>query len=74
MKEETKIAKVWHIYRNELKCSNKKVVLATYNNVEIATLKEERDYDVQEFLIKDKNNEYIFLFLFNFIINFFYSI
>ena len=58
MKEETKIAKVWHIYRNELKCSNKKVVLATYNNVEIATLKEERDYDVQEFLIKDKNNEY----------------
>ena len=44
MKEETKIAKVWHIYRNELKCSNKKVVLATYNNVEIATLKEERDH------------------------------
>lgn len=58
MQEQIKIAKVWHIENNELTCKNKKVVLSTYNDVEIATLKEERDYDVQEFLIKDKNNEY----------------
>lgn len=58
MIEQIKIARVWHISNNELKCSNKKVSISTYNNVEIATLKEERNYDVQEFLIKDKNNEY----------------
>lgn len=58
MEEQTKIARVWHIENNELTCKNKKVVLSTYNDVDIATLKEERDYDVQEFLIKDKNNEY----------------
>ncbi len=58
MIEQIKIAKVWHISNNELKCSNKKVSISTYNNVEIATLKEERNYDVQEFLIKDENNEY----------------
>ena len=58
MQEQIKIAKVWHIENNELTCKNKKVVLSTYNDVEIATLKEERYYDVQEFLIKDKNNEY----------------
>ena len=56
MQEQIKIAKVWHIENNELTCKNKKVVLSTYNDVEIATLKEERYYDVQEFLIKDKNN------------------
>ena len=53
MQEQIKIAKVWHIENNELTCKNKKVVLSTYNDVEIATLKEERYYDVQEFLIKD---------------------
>lgn len=58
MKENIKIAKVWHICNNELKCSNKKVATTTYNNVEIATLKEDRNYEVQQFLIKDKNNEY----------------
>lgn len=58
MEEQIKIAKVWHIDNNELTCKNKKVVLSRYNNVEIATLKEERDYDVQEFLIKGTNNEY----------------
>ena len=58
MIEQIKIARVWHISNNELKCSNKKVSISTYNNVEIATLKEERNYDIQEFLIKDENNEY----------------
>lgn len=58
MLEQTKIAKVWHIQNNELKYSNKKVVTSMYNGVEIATLKEDRNYDVQQFLIKDKNNEY----------------
>ena len=58
MIEQIKIARVWHISNNELKCSNKKVSINTYNNVEIATLKEERNYDIQEFLIKDENNEY----------------
>ena len=58
MIEQIKIARVWHILNNELKCSNKKVSISTYNNVEIATLKEERNYDIQEFLIKDENNEY----------------
>lgn len=58
MEEKIKIAKVWHICNNELKCSNKKVATTQYNNVEIATLKEDRNYEIQQFLIKDKNNEY----------------
>ena len=55
---QTKIAKVWSIRRNELTYSNKRVVTINYNDVEIAILKEEQNYAVQEFLIKDKNNEY----------------
>lgn len=55
---QTKIAKVWNIRENELNCSNKRIVTINYNDVEIAILKEEQNYAVQEFLIKDKNNEY----------------
>ncbi len=55
---QTKIAKVWNIRGNELNCSNKKVATINYNDVEIAILKKEQEYEVQEFLIKDKNNEY----------------
>lgn len=58
MIEQTKIVKVWHIKENELCCSNKKIVYINCNNVEIAILKEEQKYVVQEFLIKDNNSEY----------------
>lgn len=58
MQEQTKIAKVWHIYNNELTCKNKKITTINFNDLEIAILKEEKDFYVQEFLIKDKNDEY----------------
>ena len=58
MNEQTKIAKVWHIDNNELKCCNKKIITTTYNGIEIAILKQERNWSTQEFLLKDKNNEY----------------
>ena len=58
MLEQNKIAKVWHISDNELKYSNKKITTINYNDTEISILKEEREYDIQEFLIKDRNNEY----------------
>ena len=38
MNEQTKIAKVWHIDNNELKCCNKKIITTTYNGIEIAIL------------------------------------
>lgn len=58
MKEQTKIAKVWHIENNELTCKNKKVISINFNDVEIAILKDEKSLYAQDFLIKDKNNEY----------------
>lgn len=58
MNEQTKIAKVWHIDNNELKCCNKKIVTTTYNDIEIAILKHEKSWETQDFLIKDPNNEY----------------
>lgn len=58
MLEQTKIAKVWHIENNELNCKNKKVVSINFNDIEISILKEEKDFYAQDFLIKDKNNEY----------------
>ena len=56
--QETKIARVWHIENNELTCKNKKVVSINFNDIEISILKEEKDFYAQDFLIKDKNNEY----------------
>ena len=58
MKVQEKTAKVWHIKNNELCCKNKKISTINYNDIEIAILNEEREYYVQEFLIKDPNNEY----------------
>ena len=58
MLEQTKIAKVWHIENNELTCKNKKVVSINFNDIEISILKEEKDFYAQDFLIKDKNDEY----------------
>lgn len=58
MKEETKIAKVWHIENNELTCKNKKVISINFNDIEISILKGEKEFYTQDFLIKDKNNEY----------------
>ena len=55
---QEKTAKVWHIKNNELCCKNKKILTINYNDIEIAILNEEREYYVQEFLIKDQNNEY----------------
>ena len=58
LQEQTKIAKVWHIENNELTCKNKKVISINFNDIEISILKEEREFYAQDFLIKDKNNEY----------------
>lgn len=58
MQEQTKIAKVWHIENNELTCKNKKVISINFNDIEISILKKEREFYAQDFLIKDKNNEY----------------
>ena len=58
MQEQTKIAKVWHIENNELANKNKKVISINFNDIEISILKEEREFYAQDFLIKDKNNEY----------------
>lgn len=55
---QEKTAKVWHIKNNELCCKNKKISTINYNDIEIAILNEERECYVQEFLIKDPNNEY----------------
>lgn len=55
---QEKIAKVWYIKNNELCCKNKKISIINYNDIEIAILNEERENYVQEFLIKDSNNEY----------------
>lgn len=58
LEEKIKIAKVWHIDNNELKCCNKKIVIINYKDIEIAILKQEKNWSTQNLLIKDKNNEY----------------
>lgn len=58
LEEKIKIAKVWHIDNNELKCCNKKIAIINYKDVEIAILKQEKNWSTQNLLIKDKNNEY----------------
>ena len=58
MIEQTKIAKVWHIDNNELACKNKKIITINFNDLEIAILQSEKDFPIQNLLIKDKNNEY----------------
>lgn len=56
--EETNIETVWLIEDNELKKANKRVAKVNYNGTEIAVLKTEvRSYG-QEYLFKDKDNEY----------------
>ena len=59
--EETNIETVWLIEDNELKKANKRVAKVNYNGTEIAVLKTELgNYGQygQEYLFKDKNNEY----------------
>lgn len=58
LEEKIKIAKVWHIDNNELKCCNKKIAIINYKDIEIAILKQEKNWSTQNLLIKDKNNEY----------------
>lgn len=55
---ENQIASVWYIDGNNLKHSNKVIVRLNYNGLDIAVLKEDLNYNYQEFLIKDSNNEY----------------
>lgn len=56
--EETNIETVWLIEDNELKKANKRVSKVNYNGTEIAVLKTEVGSYGQEYLFKDKNNEY----------------
>ncbi len=58
MSEINKIENVWFIDRNELKNSNKIVSKVCYKDLEIAVLKEDRNGDIQDFLFKDKDNNY----------------
>ena len=55
---ENQKARVWYLNGNDLKHSNKIIVKVNYNGLDIAVLKEKLDNNYQEFLIKDKNNEY----------------
>lgn len=58
MIEKNEIEKVWIIEDNKLKKANKIVSKINYNGIEIPVLKIERDGFCQDFLFKDKNNEY----------------
>ncbi len=58
MIEQTNIETVWLIEDNELKKANKRVAKVNYNGTEIAVLKTEVESYGQEYLFKDKNNEY----------------
>ena len=49
LEEKIKIAKVWHIDNNELKGCNKKIVTINYNGIEIAILKQEKNWSTQIF-------------------------
>ena len=58
MIEQTNIETVWLIEDNELKKANKRVAKVNYNGTEIAVLKTEVGSYGQEYLFKDKDNEY----------------
>ena len=58
MIEKNEIEKVWFIEDNKLKKENKIVSKIFYKGVEIPVLKTERNRFFQDFLFKDKNNEY----------------
>ncbi len=58
MIEQTNIETVWLIEDNELKKANKRVAKVNYNGTEIAVLKTEVGNYGQEYLFKDKDNEY----------------
>lgn len=58
MIEQTNIETVWLIEDNELKKANKRVAKVNYNGMEIAVLKTEVGNYGQEYLFKDKDNEY----------------
>lgn len=58
MIEQTNIETVWLIEDNELKKANKRVEKVNYNGTEIAVLKTEVGSYGQEYLFKDKDNEY----------------
>lgn len=58
MIEQTNIETVWLIEDNELKKANKRVSKVNYNGTEIAILKTEVGSYGQEYLFKDKDNEY----------------
>ena len=50
---EEKSASVWYMDGHNLKHSDKTIVKLNYKGLEIAVLKEELRYMVQQFLIKD---------------------
>ena len=58
MIEQINIETVWLIEDNELKKANKRVAKVNYNGMEIAVLKTEIGSYGQEYLFKDKDNEY----------------
>jgi len=49
---------VWYIQDNNLKFSEKIVSRFSYKGFEISILKSEKDWDIADFLIKDKDNIY----------------
>ena len=55
---EEKSASVWYMDGHNLKHSDKTIVKLNYKGLEIAVLKEELRYMVQQFLIKDSYGEY----------------
>ena len=55
---ENQRASVWYIEENNLKHCNKIISKLNYKGLNIAVLKEELNNQYQDFLIKDKNNEY----------------
>ena len=55
---ESKRVSVWLIEGNDLKQKNKVIVKLNYKDTEIAVLKDDLDYNYQEFLIKKGENEY----------------
>lgn len=58
MIEKNEIEKVWFIEDNKVKKANKIVSKISYKDIEIPVLKTERESFCQDFLFKDKNNEY----------------
>lgn len=55
---ENQRASVWHIEDNDLKHCNKIISKVNYKGFEVAVLKQDLDLEYQEFIFKDKNNEY----------------